>query len=327
MTDASNQPSAPPPPGSTPPPPGPAPWLSPPPHDPNWAAGPPSAPRPTSERPPNGRNWTLAHRPRSRGAAAIVGALALVGGVGGGWLAGHEAASSSSPNPNVSISRASDQLKTDSFDVASVLKKVEPAVVSIRTTITQTGYGYGMGGGQVVGQAAGSGVILSSDGEVLTNAHVIEGASTIQVKLTDGSTYRATVEGRDTSSDLAVLKLQGASGLPTVTLGDSSQLQVGDDVVAIGNALALKGGPTVTRGIVSALDRSITDDSGRLTNLIQTDAAISSGNSGGPLVNAQGEVVGINTAVAASNQNQQASNVGFAISINSVKSQLAGLRA
>lgn len=231
----------------------------------------------------------------------------------------------------------SDQISGNELDVAQVLQKVEPSVVSITTQISgelSGPYDYGYGGSGrgsgrnsgVVGEAAGSGVVVTSDGQVLTNAHVVEGASAIQVTLTSGKHYSAKVLGRDTSADLALLQLSGASGLTPATLGDSSKLQVGDDVVAIGNALALEGGPTVTRGIVSALDRSIDEQNGTLQHLIQTDAAISSGNSGGPLVNAQGQVVGINSAVASSNGQQQASNIGFAISINTVKAKLAELR-
>jgi S1-C subfamily serine protease len=236
----------------------------------------------------------------------------------------------------VNLTRASDTLAGSSLNVAQLLQKVEPSVVSITTQITGQlngpfDYGYGRqgssNGSQVIGEAAGSGVVLTSDGEVLTNAHVVENASSIAVTLVNGKKYSATVVGRDTNADLALLKLQGASGLTAASLGDSSALQVGDDVVAIGNALALEGGPTVTRGIVSALNRSIQDQNGTLNHLIQTDAAISSGNSGGPLVNAQGQVVGINSAVASSSSSEQASNIGFSISINTVKSLLAGLRA
>jgi putative serine protease PepD len=171
-------------------------------------------------------------------------------------------------------------------------------------------------------------VIITSGGEVLTNAHVISGATSIKVTTNDGKSYDATVVGSDTSADLALLQLNGASGLTAATLGDSTSLAVGDDVVAIGNALALEGGPTVTKGIVSALNRSIqTSEGSTLSGLIQTDAAISSGNSGGPLVDAQGEVVGINSAVATSSSSVAASNIGFSISIDTVRTELPKLRA
>ena len=126
----------------------------------------------------------------------------------------------------------------------------------------------------------------------------------------------------DTSRDLALLRVDDTDGLVAAPLGTSSDLAVGDEVVAIGNALALEGGPTVTQGIVSALGRSIETENGTLQGLIQTDAAISSGNSGGPLVNSRGEVIGMNTAVAASSGTVNASNIGFAISIDAIRAFL-----
>jgi S1-C subfamily serine protease len=158
-------------------------------------------------------------------------------------------------------------------------------------------------------------MVITPDGDVLTNAHVVAGATNIKVTLTtDNKTYDATLLGSDPTADVAVIKMQGVSNLKTVTLGRSSSLRVGDDLVAIGNALALPGGPTVTHGIVSALDRTIDAQDERLEHVIQTDAAINPGNSGGPLANAAGEVIGMNTAVAG-----QAQNIGFAIAIDTVK--------
>src|SRR5204862_4625603 len=163
---------------------------------------------------------------------------------------------------------------------------------------------------------------ISPDGTVLTNNHVINGATNIQVTLTtDNKSHPATLLGSDPNADVAVIKIQGVNNLPTVKLGRSSSLEVGDDVVAIGNALALPGGPTVTSGIVSAVDRTIDAENERLEHLIQTDAAINPGNSGGPLSNAAGEVIGMNTAVAG-----QAQNIGFAIAIDTVKPNAEGLK-
>jgi len=136
----------------------------------------------------------------------------------------------------------------------------------------------------------------------------------------------AELVGIDSAADLALLRIKGASGLPAATLGASASLRVGDDVVAIGNALALEGGPTVTRGIVSALNRTLQSGGVDMQGLIQTDAAISSGNSGGPLVNAAGEVVGINTAVAVSSESTTAENIGFAIPVDRVQPALQRLR-
>ena len=149
-------------------------------------------------------------------------------------------------------------------------------------------------------------MILTADGEILTNNHVVAGATSVTVTLFgQTNALAAHVVGTDPSEDVALVQIDHASGLPTVTFGNSGQTQVGDSVLAIGNALALAGGPTVTEGIISAENRSLTaeNDSGQtenLTGLIQTDAAINPGNSGGPLVNAQAQVVGMNTAVASS---------------------------
>jgi len=196
-------------------------------------------------------------------------------------------------------------------DVQSILAKAEPGVVSIRTQAFSPNEFFGV----EPQQGAGTGMVLTPDGTVLTNAHVVANATDIKVTLsTENRTFPATLLGADPGNDVAVLKLQGADGLKTVKLGKSADSRVGDDVVAIGNALALPGGPTVTEGIVSALDRSIDSEGGRLEHLIQTDAAINPGNSGGPLVNAAGEVIGMNTAVAG-----QAQNIGFAIAIDTVK--------
>ncbi len=155
--------------------------------------------------------------------------------------------------------------------------------------------------------------MLDSAGHILTNAHVVDGADDVKVTV-NGKEQSASIVGVDADDDIAVLKLSDASGITPATFATGA-VAVGDPVVAIGNALALEGGPTVTQGIVSALGRSIDTEEGHLDQLIQTDAAISSGNSGGPLANASGQVVGINTAVASSGQGTQASNIGFVIPI------------
>jgi S1-C subfamily serine protease len=211
-------------------------------------------------------------------------------------------------------------------DIQAVLAKVEPAVVSIDSHAVQSS------GGDFV-EAAGTGMILTPQGEVLTNNHVVSGASSVTATLFGQTkSLPAHVIGTDPGRDLALVQIDNVNSLPTVTLGDSAQTEVGDDVLAIGNALALSGGPSVTQGIVSAENRTLStqDDNGKtenLSGLLQTDAAINPGNSGGPLVNAQAQVIGINTAVAASSQgNAPTQNIGFAIAIDSVKSQLADLR-
>jgi S1-C subfamily serine protease len=196
--------------------------------------------------------------------------------------------------------------------------QAEPSIVSIHDSIAQTD----VFGRQVEGQAAGTGFVLSTDGYIVTNNHVIDGATDITVTFSDGDQVAADVIAADPGSDLAVLKVNRA-GLDALPLGDSDALQVGDQVVAIGNALDLSGGPTVTTGIVSAKDRALTEPNGEhLDNLLQTDTAINPGNSGGPLLDMNGNVVGINTAIAG-----QAQNIGFAIAINPAQAMIDQLRA
>src|SRR5690606_15302167 len=184
--------------------------------------------------------------------------------------------------------------------VIAVSQRVKPAVVQV--TSEQTRFDLFNQPFTVPG-GVGSGVIYDQDGYILTNYHVIAGAESLRVSLPDGRSFPADVVGTDPQTDLAVLKIDGED-LPTAPLGDSNKLQVGEWVVAIGNALALPGGPTVTVGVVSALNRTVQEpgEGGRagpfLFNVIQTDAAINPGNSGGPLVNLAGEVIGINTLVA-----------------------------
>jgi S1-C subfamily serine protease len=282
----------------------------------SWAPGaPPSWTPPEQTTPPpppprRRRPWRIA--------AAFLG-VALVAGSAGGVVTRGLEPSPTSTTTVVRTASASPRLAGDSLDVAQVVAKVEPAVVSIQASTNQ---------GPLSGTAAGSGIILTSDGEVLTTAHVVQGANSITVTLNGQSQARsATLVGIDTGNDLALLKINGASNLPTATIGNSSGVAVGDDAVAIGNALALSGGPTVTRGIISALNRSIGAQSGQMTGLIQTDASISSGNSGGPLVDAAGQVIGINTAVATSSQTTTAENIGFAIPIDKAMSVVHQLKA
>lgn len=196
--------------------------------------------------------------------------------------------------------------KPEAGSVAEVVEKIRPSVVAISTqSLRQDSFFE-----SVPSEGAGTGIILNKDGHVLTNAHVVEGATEIKVVLSDGREFDGKVVGRDTATDLAVLEIK-ADNLTPAPLGDSEALHVGDTVIAVGHALALPGGPTVTEGIVSALERSIREPNGAvLENLIQTDAAINPGNSGGALLDDQGRVVGINTAVAG-----QAQNIGFAIAI------------
>lgn len=209
--------------------------------------------------------------------------------------------------------------------VRAVAEAAKPAVVQItsqQTTLDQLGR-------PTTGTGVGSGVIYDPRGLILTNNHVVDGArSSLVVSLPDGRTYTGTLLGGDAQMDLAVVKIEPQQGeaLPVATLGDSDALGVGDGLVAIGNALALPGGPTVTAGVVSALGRAVQEPSDTpgqsgpyLYNLIQTDAAINPGNSGGPLLNMAGEVVGINTLGAGGDSSTMAQGIGFAIAINSAR--------
>ncbi|MDQ2879778.1 MAG: S1C family serine protease [Actinomycetota bacterium] len=171
-------------------------------------------------------------------------------------------------------------------------------------------------------QAAGTGIVLSSSGEVLTNNHVINGATSISVTdVGNGQTYPATVVGYDRSHDIAVLQLQGASGLQTASIGDSSGAAIGDEIAAIGNAGGRGGTPSITGGTVSALNQTVTvsDDTGgseQLTGLIQVAAEVRPGDSGGPLVNTAGQVIGVDTAGSAGSQSRSSGGEGLAIPIN-----------
>ena len=208
--------------------------------------------------------------------------------------------------------------------IAEVAARVAPGVVSILTETRTTSW-FGQSSTQT---SAGTGMIVTSDGYVLTNKHVIEGARSISVILDDGTTYEdVELVGSDPLNDVAFLKIKNAKDLPTVTLGDSKTINAGQQVIAIGNALGQYQN-TITSGIISGTGRSLTAYSSdmssyeNLTDMIQTDAAINAGNSGGPLVNAAGEVIGINTATSS-----DADGIGFAIPISSVKGMLKNLIA
>ncbi|MDE3064651.1 MAG: trypsin-like peptidase domain-containing protein [Acidobacteriota bacterium] len=248
---------------------------------------------------------------------------ALVGG-----LAGHYAAPSSSGSGGVTVNQVSTTpggaVLPNGTSIPALVRRVVPTVVSI----------------DVRGQGTedqGTGMIISSNGLVVTNNHVIAaavGGGTITVTRT-GSTRAlpATLVGTNSVNDVALIRIAGASGLPSVTFGNSNALVAGDAVVAIGNALGLAAGtPTVTQGIVSALGRTVTagstTSSETLNNMIQTDAAINPGNSGGPLLDAQGDVVGMNTAVAGTlPDGTNAQNIGFAIPAATILSLLSSLKA
>ena len=201
------------------------------------------------------------------------------------------------------------------MSVQDIVENVKNSVVEIQTSVTKTNIFLQ----QFVSSGAGSGVILSKDGLIVTNHHVIEEADTIKVRLNNGEEYDATLIASDTQSDLVVLRIS-ADNLQPAVVGDSSTLKVGEDVVAIGNPLGSLGG-TVTEGILSALDREITIDDQKMT-LLQTSAAINPGNSGGGLFNAKGELIGI---VNAKSSGSGIEGLGFAIPVNEMKSVVEDL--
>ena len=254
--------------------------------------------------------------------AIVLSVLALAFGAGGlvlGWL-GFE--KSNTPITFLSSGQDGNSANFTEGSIADIADKVSKSVVSIITSTKTTNFF----GQDYTGSAAGTGIIVTSDGYILTNKHVVNGATKVTVVLDDGTSYEdVEVVAVDPMNDIAFLKIKDVSDLTAATLGDSKTINVGQQVIAIGNALG-EFQNSVTSGIVSGTGRSVTASDGSgynaetLSDLIQTDAAINSGNSGGPLVNAAGEVIGINTATSAS-----AENMGFAIPISSVKGMLAQL--
>jgi S1-C subfamily serine protease len=247
-------------------------------------------------------------RPLSLLALPLVAAAVLSACTGGN-------SNTSDPTPATTAEPAS--LNTGSIPAGSTIdlvRRLTPSVVHIASEAATTDVF-----GQLVPQrGVGTGFIIDGDGRIVTNNHVVEidgqAAQRITVTLSDGRQFPARIVGRDQATDVAVLKID-ADGLSPVKLGSSAALMVGQDVVAIGNALDLPGGPTVTRGVVSAVNRVIQEGGVSIPDAIQTDAAINPGNSGGPLLNMSGEVVGITTAVIRGN----AEGIGLAISIDSAK--------
>ena len=252
---------------------------------------------------------------RPSGRTVLIAGLVLVGGLAGGAL-GAEAVISRLPattaaTSSPAASSVSNTVAAQPLSAAAIYKQAAPGIVTITTEVARRGR---------VGEGTGSGIVLDTSGNILTNAHVIAGASQIQVAFSDGKTAPATVAGSNTSADLAVVHVSvAASSLHPVPLGDSSGVRVGDAVYAIGAPFGLA--ETMTAGIVSGLNRS--NQSTGLTGLIQTDAPINPGNSGGALLNTLGQVVGVNDSI----ESPIAGNVGvgFAIPINAVKQLLNSL--
>ncbi|MEA2160971.1 MAG: hypothetical protein QOD66_3351 [Solirubrobacteraceae bacterium] len=234
----------------------------------------------------------MSRMPKPRYALVVAGLAALVAGCGSAATAGERVS-------NVPLASA-DQTRLQQRFV-SIVKAVAPEVVQIRTPV-----------------ALGSGVVFDAEGDVVTNAHVVDNATRFVVTLAPGDTHSATLVGRDTGTDLAVIRIKGARPRPA-TFADSTQVQVGDLALAIGNPLGLRS--SVTEGIVSAVGRSVSEtNSVNLSSVIQTSAAINPGNSGGALVDLSGQVIGIPTLAAVDPEmGAEAPGIGFAIDSNTVR--------
>jgi len=325
-SDAVNQPPAPqgpwppPPPSGTYPPPSYPSYQPPPPYEPP-PAGAPAGPPPAN--PSHRSSWIIL--------AVVVAGAVLLSGLGVGWgmavsRAIHSAVIAQHPIQTVPQIGGSAGQSSQALDVQAVADKVSAATVDINTVIGGLGQ-------SASGQAAGTGMILTSSGEVLTNHHVVQGSTSIKVTIPGRSgTYTATVVGVSPPADVALIQIQGVSGLPTVKLADSSTLSVGQPVVAIGNALGQGGAPSVTQGSITALNQTITasSDNGsteQLNGLIQSDAPISPGDSGGPLANASGQVIGMITAGEAQGFRRTTSTVGYAIPASDAVSVVNEIRA
>ncbi|WP_418455965.1 S1C family serine protease [Allofournierella sp.] len=279
------------------------------------------APGPYQPLPPEmGEQGPLGPEPprkkKGRGKKIVSGALALVlvAGVSfGGGYAGFKAASAGQTDRIVyqaPTSTPASGTGTTAANLVGVINAVNPSVVAVTTEQMVTSNFWG---GQQVVSGAGSGVIFTADGYIITNNHVIEGAQQIKVKLSDDTEYTAKLIGTDSQSDIAVLKID-ATGLTPAVLGDSDSVQVGELSIAVGNPLGTLSN-TATDGIISGLDREVTVQ-GNTMRLMQTSAAVSPGNSGGGLFNANGELVGI---VNAKSTGEYAEGLGFAIPINTAK--------
>jgi putative serine protease PepD len=267
---------------------------------------------PTHVDPPpsggGGRNW-----PRRAAGGVVILALVAGGGTAGGFLADRLLIDHAAPTASSTVTGTSAATVTDGNALAAVAAKVSPSVVTVLVDGTDQ-------------SDLGSGVVLSADGLILTNNHVIASPGTVSVRLSTGRTVPAKVVATSTGHDLALVQATGLTGLTPVTFGSNDSVAVGDTVLAFGAPLGLSG--TVTSGIVSALNRSVNTGDEKLTGLLQTDAAINEGNSGGALVDTSGQVIGINVAIATAGQQDSGSvGLGFAIPAGTVTTVVHQLEA
>jgi putative serine protease PepD len=259
------------------------------------------------------------HSTRKRTFAGIGAALAIGAGAGVAGTNAFDDSSAPTAAATTTVVRASTVAsRTGELTVNQIWKDAGAAVVDITVTSNATGTGRFPFPGGGTQQAEGSGFVYDKSGDIVTNQHVVDAATTVKVKLQNGKSYTAKVLGSDSSTDLAVIKIDApAAELKPLTLADSAGVEVGDGVVAIGSPFGLEG--TVTTGIVSALDRQISSPNGfSINGAIQTDAAINHGNSGGPLLDLAGKVIGVNAQIESDSGGND--GVGFAIASNTVKS-------
>jgi S1-C subfamily serine protease len=210
----------------------------------------------------------------------------------------------------------------DADTVTTIYKSASPAVVEIDVTQQTSSYF-----GSSYSEGEGSGFLIDSTGNILTNNHVVDGATSVSVKLSSGSTIKADVLGKDAVHDLALVKVDASavSGITPLSLGDSDTVKIGQMAIAIGNPYGLDN--TVTVGVISGLDRSLSDSNSSLTGMLQTDAALNPGNSGGPLLDVNGDVIGINTAIETGTMGNSARGIGFAVPSDTASSVLSDLKA
>jgi putative serine protease PepD len=250
-----------------------------------------------------------------RRGAPLAAALALGGGAGAGIYAAASSGTADAPTATTAATAQPAAVKTTVANLTQLYDKVTPGVVDITVSSTAPSNGFGPGGGTT--QAEGSGFVIDTAGNIVTNQHVVDGATSITVRFKDGKTAKATVVGTDPSTDIAVIKVNVPAGeLHPLTLGTSSTVQPGQEVVAIGSPFGLA--ETMTSGIVSAIDRTIqAPNNYSIAGAIQTDAPINHGNSGGPLLDTSGNVVGVNAQIQSDSGGND--GVGFAIPIDAVK--------
>ena len=267
-----------------------------------------------------GEERPLEPEKRSFGVTFFIGflMLSLIFGGAGGFLVGYFLPTKEAKQ--AALQTVTEKEKTEklvveeSSAIIDTVKKIGPSVVSILTTANVKDFW-----GIINQKGGGTGFIITSDGLILTNKHVVEAAKELTVITRDGKSYTATVKATDPFNDLAILSID-AKNLPVVEIGDSDKLEVGQHVIAIGNALG-EFQNTVTSGVISAKGRTLVAEGERLEDLIQTDAAINPGNSGGPLCNVKGQVIGINAVMASG-----AENIGFAIPINTAKYAIESIK-